>query len=352
MRNPLFIALILLQSIGAQAQYDDLLRNPHISWVAEYTTDFLMNPALEGYGSDTFNLLYPIQLHNNHAVSGLVGNTYCQQFMSELIHQNAGRASFQAYSDSTTQDVLSAKALDARVVKVDTGTYEPEYFQDNVPDYYIVRTEWLAEDISAVRVRQVFWYDSKRRRFGSRILAYAPVFEVKDPEGNRLNRRQPYFWLKGEPKAPKRRKTRDFAYVFQTKMAKNAPGPEDFKVIKGSLDFKQLVAGEILAPSYPCLAPSIYDHKLLDTAALAAICFGIDTTERFIGQTDAVETIIQPWNRISEINKIRFVQNWYYDEDRNRFYNRLVGWSPMTPVRNDDGTLRYQRALFYQMYER
>ena len=42
-----FIGLALLSSLALQAQYDDLLRNPGVVWVAEYTADYLINPNNE-----------------------------------------------------------------------------------------------------------------------------------------------------------------------------------------------------------------------------------------------------------------------------------------------------------------
>lgn len=47
MLRTFLLGLALRAGPAARAQYDDLLRNPDIVWVAEYTTDYLMNPVDE-----------------------------------------------------------------------------------------------------------------------------------------------------------------------------------------------------------------------------------------------------------------------------------------------------------------
>jgi hypothetical protein len=84
--------------------------------------------------------------------------------------------------------------------------------------------------------------------------------------------------------------------------------------------------------------------------ALCADCFGADTIVIYHYETDEQQVSIENRNCIAQIEKIRFVQNWYYDERRNRLYGRLVGIAPLAAIRDSDGVFRYYKPLFYQMY--
>ena len=73
--NIRLLLVCLFFSPALRAQYDDLLRDPDIVWVAEYTTDFEMNPGdeTEQYPK-RFNLLDIIQFRNSGAENGLYGS--------------------------------------------------------------------------------------------------------------------------------------------------------------------------------------------------------------------------------------------------------------------------------------
>lgn len=70
----------------------------------------------------------------------------------------------------------------------------------------------------------------------------------------------------------------------------------------------------------------------------------------FDPETYEEKITIKPRNCIGQIEKIRFVQNWYYDERRGRLYVRLVGIAPLAAIRDSDGNFRYFKPLYYLMY--
>lgn len=118
-----------------------------------------------------------------------------QRYLSEQMFRRTRQPGFQGYIDSSLQHLLSAGALASRLVKIDTVITSCDNLDEE--DLRTVNNDYSASDISAFRVRQVFWYNARRRQFGSRLLAYAPVYDVRDNEGNWLHWRQPIFWLPG-----------------------------------------------------------------------------------------------------------------------------------------------------------
>lgn len=338
------ISFVCLVSTSlAQAQYDDLLRNPDITWVAEYTTDFEMNPENEDeLYSRRFNYLDVIQFQNSGIENGLYGNKiFAKKYLSQQFLKNASRKGFSCYKDSLVSNLLAKEEFFSTMSKTDTavgGCYN---------DTFIIQNDVSYEQVWCFRVRQVFWYNQKNKAFESRVLAYAPVIDIKDKEGNFAGTRA-LFWLKADINPSKFFKNKRFNYIFQTKMKDNAPRFEDFKVIKGSFDFKKFFGAEIEKPSRRLFDQSTYD--LVNTQALQSECFGADTIVTFHPETYEEQISIEPRNCIEQIERIRFVQNWYYDERNHRLYARLAGIAPLAAIRDAEGELRYYKPLFYQMY--
>ena len=323
-------------------QYADLLRDPDITWVAEYTTDFVMNPENE---DDLYpqrpNYLDVIQFRNSGAENGLYGRKiYARKYLSRQFFQEANLPKFPCYEDSLVRNPMTPKEIFNSMTKTDTG-YNMCY-----NDPVIIVNEVHCDEIWCFRVRQIFWYDKRKKAFDARLLSYAPMVEKYDDNGNWAGTR-PLYWLKAGA-VPRSFKNRHFTYIFQTKMANNAPRFEDFTVLKGSIDFKKLFEAEMRHPSHPCLDASEYQPT--GAAALTSACFGADTLVTFQPETYKAQTSIENRNCIEQIERVRFVHNWYYDEKHQRLCVRLAGIAPLAAVRDSEGELRFYKPLFYQMY--
>lgn len=346
MSPKVLISFVCLVSTSLlKAQYDDLLRNSDITWVAENTADFEMNPENENeLYPPRFNYLDVIKFQNSGIENGLYGRKiFAQKYLSQQILKNANNEGFLCYKDSLLSSLMTREEFFSTMTKIDTGYSMCE--GGNEP--MIIKNDVSFEQIWGFRIRQVFWYNQKNKTFESRLLAYAPVIDTKDNEGNFAGIRT-LFWLKADPNPPKWFKNKRFNYVFQTKMKDNAPGFEDFKVIKGRFDFKKFFEAEIGSPSHQFLSWDNYSPANMQ--AFRVECFGTDTIVAFHPETYEERISIEHRNCINQIEKVRFVQNWYYDERRNRLYARLVGVAPLAAIRDSEGNFRYYRPLFYQMY--
>lgn len=338
-----FLLACLFLSPSLYAQYQDLLRNPDIVWIAEYTTDFVMNPENEADDFEKPNYLDIIQFRNSGAEGGLYGRKiHAQKYLSQQLYHVLGKPGLVCYKDSLLNDAMTERDLYNAMTKIDTG------IGGCYNDTFIIRNEVSYDEIGAFRVRQIFWYDQKSGAFDARLLAFAPVVDTKDNEGN-LNGQRALFWLKAdEPNPPKRIRPDRFNYIFQTKMLANAPRFEDFKVWKGSLDFKKHFEQEIRHPAPSCLEAS--EYKPLDAAIIDFDCFGTDTIVTFHPETYEETITIENRNCIEQIERIRFVQNWYFDERRGQLYARLVGVAPLATIRDAEGNFRYLKPLYYHVY--
>ncbi len=340
------IALSVLGFLPAAltfAQPKGWLTNPDIVWAAEYTTDFVMN--LEDEANPYLvhpNHLDVIQFQNSSVENGLYGRlTYLPKYLSQQLLSDTSRRGFAYYTDSLVEQRMTQDALYRSLVRIDTG------YSCEEGGTFFIKNEVEYEQVWCFRVRQLFWYNQKSKAFDCQLLAYAPVVHTRDDEGNIIGSR-PLFWLKADSDPPKSFKSKHFNYVFQTKMVDNAPRLEDFKVLKGGLDFKEFFKEEMAAPSRPCFDNS--EYKPVSPAVLLEECFGTDTIVTFDDNTYEEVVSVVKRDCIGQIEKVRFVQNWYYDERQHRLYARLVGVAPLSAVRGSEGDFRYYKPLFYQMY--
>ena len=329
----------------AQSTCDDLRRQPELSWVAEYTTDFQLNPENEAddpYDPERLNYLDVIQFVNSNPENGLYGRVttlqkyLSQQFLTDLDHRWG-----IFYEDSLVRNIMDKEAVLRSLTKIDTGIISC------TGEMMIIRNEVSYEEIVFFRVRQVYWYNQKSKTFGARLLSYAPVVYTVDQEGNR-NGTRALFWLKGEEPASGKFKNARYSYIFQTKTLNNAPRLQDFIVLKGAFDFKKYFAAQIKAPDQTLFDRETYQP--LDPAALAEKCFGQDTIVTFDPETYAETVTLENRDCIAQIERIRLVQNWYFDEPKKRLYSRLTGIAPYAAIRDSDGNFRYLKPLFYLLF--
>lgn len=323
-------------------QINDLLRNPDVSWVGEYTTDYVLNPEDEDSVYPPLNDLDVIQFQNPASESGLYGTRYLALYLSEQLYRHVQNPDFQCYTDSAVQQVMTRDELLKRVIVQDTAGY-------SICDgSLMIRNEEVRfDEVRRFRVRQIFWYNRKSRAFDGRFIAFAPVVVAKDKNGDTLGTRALY-WLKAGENEPKRLKNKQFNYIFQTKTGSNAPRPADIKTLKGRLDFRELVAEEIKKPSHPRLDAS--EFQPISTEQLMKICYVTDTVITYDPASHEEKIAIEHRSYVDQVERIRFVQNWYYDERQNRLFCRLTGMAPLAAIRDREGVFRYYKPLFYVIY--
>lgn len=338
------ICFLLFLPIPLCAQYADLLRNPDITWVAEYTTDFELNPVYNDNLGEEHNLLNVIRITNDAAVNGMYPESEVAVLASRFFLDGLNSGAFECFADSLLQKPVSPEQLKDRINRPDTLP-NPNHPMDTV--FYI--NEVHAAEIELFRVRLVVFYDVSKRMLDARMLAVAPMIKEHDEEGNLIGRR-PLVWIKMTALKGKAAKKlpKEAQYIVQTRMQENAPTMEQTNRIKGSLDLQTWAAGEVSTPSHRYLSTDGFQP--LNSAELKALVFTTDTIVSYDDNyVQTIERIVQN-DATRQVEKIRFVQNWYFDERRRTFDCRVVAVAPLAAMRDSEGNFRYYKPLFYVKY--
>ncbi len=337
-------ALLFLVPYLLHAQYDDLLHKRHISWVAEHTADYELNPVYSELMDVEMNLTKVLRLENQNGSTGLYQDLEIEHYLSAALLQGLQAGAFACFADSLLSRPLSPEQMEQRLFKRDTIVTDAPDWEGSV-----VVSAVPSEEIDLFRVRQVFFFNARKKAFGARLLAVAPTVNTRDPEGN-LTGRQPLLWIKipTQRTCQGRKIAKSANYVVQTFMRENAPEVAVMQTAKGNLDLNKWATREVKHPAHRFLS---YDEfQPLKKAALQALIFKTDTIVVFAPDTFMENAVMVQENAIDGVEKIRFVQNWYYDARRNRLTNRIVAVAPLAAVRDSDGALRYYKPLFYSKY--
>lgn len=342
--NTFLIACCTIFFSPLHAQYDDLLRKSRYTWVAEYTADYELNPLYSETVESEMNLTQIIHLENEARQNGLYHDLNLKYYLSYVLLRALRSGAFACYADEHLTQLLAPGQIEKRLTHSDTVASF-----DSPRGKAIVVNDLRPEEIDLFRIRQVFYFDRRKKQFGARLLAVAPLLNKTDDEG-KVTERTPLLWIKIPPKdnCEADKIARNAAYSVQTFMRGNAPEAEEMKTGKGNLDLKKWAFSEVHKPSHKNLSSDTYD--VLGQKVLQSQIYTTDTLFVY-DPVDYAETVtVVENNAIDRVEKIRFVQNWYYDERRHRLAMQVVAVAPMAAVRDSEGILRYYRPLFYSKY--
>lgn len=106
--------------------------------------------------------------------------------------------------------------------------------------------------------------------------------------------------------------------------------------------FKQAQDGKVKVYDF-------FSYKLLTNKEVGAILKTIDTisVERAVPPYDLVDTVIVKEVRMSDIKKIRFLEEWQMDEESLAFTKTVSGICPMVEKLDADGEIRGNKPLFW-----
>ncbi|TNE64414.1 MAG: hypothetical protein EP344_03730 [Bacteroidetes bacterium] len=337
-----FILLLLTLSVSAvQAQYDDLLQNPGITWVAEHEADYELNPAYTANLESEYNLLEVIRIIGTRDKNGLYPNSEANLpfYLSKEIYEGIRAGSFECFADAGLTQPLNTEQIQASLIWKDS-TDESGFVLEN---------EYTLESFVTFRVRQVLYYSGKDRRLGARLLAIAPVAWVSDEYGNMIQH-QPVLWIKlpALTARQQRRFPKTANYALQTLMKDNTISMDQVEIKKGSFDTKAWATQEVQSPKHKTLSVEVFEP--LSPAALKAHIFTTDTVTSINDQGQSVIDRIIQQNALEDVQKLRLVQNWYYDERLHALDCRLVAVAPMATISAAGGLFEFDKPLFYVKY--
>ena len=338
----MFLFVWLALPFSLQAQYDDLLQNSKISWVAEYTTDYELNPAYNTKLETEANLLELNKLVNTKQRFGLYPDSEVNipYYFSQQIHAGIKSGAFDCFADAELSRALSAEQIAACFHWKDSSEADQGFIAEN---------EYGTETFVTFRVRQVFYYNSSKRQFGLRLLAFAPIPWTSDSEGY-LIEHPPLLWIKPKALTKKQQKKlpKQANYILQTRTMENSPSVDQMTVVKGQLELKAWATAEVERPSHRTYSSNGFEP--MNSAALKNLVYTADTLTALNDQGQSVIDRIIQNNAINQVEKIRFVQNWYFNEQQQLFDCQLAAVAPMVTIIAAGGLFQFDKPLFYIKY--
>lgn len=351
----LFCSLFLLFSYVATAQFADLMQNKNVAWVAESTVDMRFDMLTESqmkavYDQSKYDIeagVKMLKLQDNKEVDadegfGVFANTLLNAAKNKQI---------TVYSDNLCTQVVDALSVMSRIdtiVTIDPTTYETKY--------RIVMNAMNSDDVTVFRAHQMLYYMPKSGTWGVRTLAIAPLMMVKNDIGEFLEW-SPIFWIKVENKKAKLNSA-DITWAVRTR-SKSKQSLIDINSAKEHkrigadmplIHFLELAKTNKQMPLYAI--ENWRDKKLLSFNEKENIFISIDTIQTINPVTYETQLkIVRNSLDTQDIKKMRFIQEWAWDNKRKKLLVNLVGAAPMRDVKNEAGEFLYMSPLFYQRFD-
>lgn len=124
----------------------------------------------------------------------------------------------------------------------------------------------------------------------------------------------------------------------------NIEGSSREKLIKDILT--RVSSGEVKAYDF-------LSHKLFTPGEIASMLKRIDTisVERSTPPYDLVDTVLVTEIRISDIAKLRFLEEWSMNDKTLAFTKKVAGICPMVERLTDEGEIRGYKPLFWVFFD-
>lgn len=344
MRIVLFPLLLALLPVSLPAQLDDILKNPNVTWAATFETehDFRLNPKQEGASIQLLKFTYP----EEGCVDFINDN-----WLTHWILKGMADGKFKASDDPALSVWVAQTTLMNRITSIDTViTFDPATYEERMQ---VIRNDLNGDDIIGFRTYEVIFYDKKTGSFETRLLALAPLVTQTDPTGKVVSK-SPVAWLAIDGRMPGNFSLQNPDIIWSALLIDKANDLEisQLKVLKN--EWKQPFTAqfhlEALGMKHPVERSKGFGcGKLLSKKDIDNLYTSIDTVTT-LDPVTFKETIkiIKNDVRPSDLQKIRLVQEWYYDKRRNVLFNKLKAVSPLVDKFDESGKkLRYALPMYY-----
>jgi hypothetical protein len=338
-KKHLLFNLLWLNMLPLSAQINDLLKNKDITWVAEISTDLIVDNPDSAYEKG-LNSVRTIKLLPNPLVSGIDDHLE----FSYIIHDAIKSEKITFYSDSICQKRVFFKdvsRLDTLIVCFQ------QFYDDKVHTYTSFHQP---EDFYSFRVRQVVFYDAKRIQFGLRTIAFAPLVNKRNDDGDIIGS-YPVCWIKTKDIKKRPRLSSDDITWARTLVPKGGFDIKKAKILKQVSDDMPMIhflnVAEKDSTKTFFNAESITNMKKIPFKDLSLIFLRLDTLTADISGLHGGGVIENRLNK-SEINRLRLVQEWFWDDRKHALSIRLVAVTPIKEITNEADEFLYYKPLFHR----
>lgn len=340
----LFVLFFLLPSFSF-GQYEDLMKDKNISWIAEFEMDHCFDLNAEELGS---NLISLKKFNTTSPKTNWDNGTW----LSQWLYYGLFDGKEQAYSDAQMKSPMSEDELLKATSSIDTViTFYPETFEEVVQ---IVRNDLNPQEIQYYRTRQIIYLEKNSGQLKTRLLAVAPLINDYDSRGKALGQRV-LAWIKMKDLLPHDLSlgSPSFSWVA-TILTKATPlNISRYSQVKGKLNLQKFLYEQATSGKRKVadVGEGFDGGVFLTQEEIERNYASVDTVVTFAPET-FVEKVQIVRNEFTpeEVNKIRLVQDWYYDPNQRLLVNRLRAVAPLVEMTNENGEFLYNRPMYYILY--
>jgi hypothetical protein len=405
----LILGPLSILSLKSTAQVEDLMRDKNITWIGEFTSDFVV----EGYKvldtSEYINSSKLLKFFNPSDNFFLDSET---PFESKI---RGSENRINVYNDSLFTSKWPYYGVDT-IERIDSVTKEKKY--------YIVYAQWNPLPTPRFyKARQILFYDKKKANFGLRVLAIGLIQDAFDETGKIIGLCE-QGWIKPTNIGHKKINLADPNIIFARRLTsrKYSPILDSIKILKNisgdiqqtfiddlsrknainlygdendytkkhtkrvrdSLlkNIQQLIAESKIPKDSSKLVPQkdsvkikyVYSYKLDVNTAAGDDAFPdftkmgmsdttkiskkieVDTAKKQVTVIDSFpeyipEPLIDPLvlYGTKAIYRLKIIQDWYWDEKLNNICVRLFAVAPMKKIYNEAGEFLFDMPLFYRL---
>jgi hypothetical protein len=356
----LFLLPLSILSLKMAAQVDDLLKNKDITWVAEVYNDFQTSESHTEIIGKSLSRVTLLKFLNNEKKT--INERF--SFQTMLLHAlSEKKITTYKDEDCKIKNPDWASGYDSLVV-IDPTTYKEDL-------KLVTRCIWVG-DFLVFRARQIVFYNAKNAQFGLKTLAIAPM-DKKQREGKIVD--VPYFWMKATDLAAKRQLMDDnitwaaqmnLFQGFDVKKARvlkstdtSMPMEHFIKVFELDEQKKFFKANSDMVPDMYKNWSAFYQENdlvtpnpesipyLLNISTRDGLVNGRDTVNVMEGNLSKIKVITTRIN-LANINRLRLIQEWYWDDQKQELNIRLAAVAPLHEIRNAIGEYFFSVPMFYR----
>lgn len=333
-------------AVALQGQVADLTKDPNITWLAVYEADFFFSPTEKSQPDERF-LLRKLALPSEDECKAWNSTNW----VFDWIYWHYLHPESKLYADADLSRPLSKAEISSLLTTIDTIiTFDSETYEELIQ---VVRNDLNPADIQSVRVKQALYYNQGKGVFDTRVLALAPLVTITDPTGKPIGKKQ-VAWIPMDGKMPINfsQKDPDIVWIGQTIGNSSWLDLKTLNVVKNSLKqtLVETIHSEALSGNHKVENHAGYGcgNFLMQEELKRTFGSYVDTVITFDPATFEETMQVTRYDLApSDIDKIRLVQEWYFDNRRKQLFNRVLAVCPMFTKREKKGRSDAYFPLYY-----
>ncbi|MFT6321577.1 MAG: hypothetical protein ACJAT4_002507 [Granulosicoccus sp.] len=349
MKKFILAFLLIFVFITIYSQKPFYHKNKIISWVGE--TEFTY--YLEDYDRLNFEPADNMQKETRtikidpYATCEVGNETYFTNFIINEVLENRRKV----YSlDGDLMTVSQIQNAFGNSISDTITTFDPITYKETK---IVTKTDPIYQ-VKAFKIRQWWYYDQEKESLGSMVQAIAPVLQKEQKDGSFSQK--VLFWIEMKQDAKKEYSYNDPSVIW-AKETLSTLSFKDIKKKKGrskkalkNLTYKDPKEGKgrIVENDswYPYCADQIDKddvEKILAPTSDTIITYDVETYE------EKIKIVNYKKINYKDFEYFRILQHWYFDKSTNTLASKVISIGPLKDILNEDGKLRFRKALYYIM---